>query len=415
MIRRPSRSALLAFVVGALASVPMPAAAATASLPGAGRDASSESHQVWAASAPVETAAATTAHFAAIARGLNQPDLVTNAGDSSGRLFIVEKVGRIRIWKPSAGLLRTPFLDIHRYVSGGSEQGLLGLAFPPDFRRTGYYYVNYTNKAGDTVINRYRVSSNRDRSGTSPTRILTIDQPYPNHNGGQLAFGPDGFLYIGMGDGGGAGDPGNRAQSVNSLLGKILRIDVSRASGGRNYSIPSNNPYVGTTGLDEIYAIGLRNPWRFSFDRSTHDLWIGDVGQNRYEEVDRALASSGAGRGANFGWRQLEGRHCFNPSTGCSTSGKVMPLVEYSHSAGRCSVTGGYVYRGTRYPSMRGRYIYGDFCSGEVFSTAASAASPAGRATHANTSYLISSFGEAQNGELYLTNLNGYVYHLTWG
>ena len=239
-----------------------------------------------------------------VASGFNRPVLVTHAGDGSGRLFVVEQTGRIRIIK--AGVtLATPFLDVSHRVSHGSEQGLLGLAFHPSYPAAPYIYVNFTDTRGYTIINRYTVSANPDViNPASGVRIMTISQPFSNHNGGNLVFGPDGFLYIGMGDGGGAGDPGNRAQSTSTLLGKILRIGINRTSGLGNYAVPASNPYVGKAGLDQIWARGLRNPWRFSFDRLTGQLWIGDVGQSRYEEVDRSSPAGGfpAGRGANFGW-----------------------------------------------------------------------------------------------------------------
>ena len=352
--------------------------------------------------------------FTSVATGLSKPVLVTHAGDGSGRIFIVEQVGRIRVKAPGGAL--STFLDIRSSVSKGSEQGLLGLAFHPNYESNGYFFVNYTNTAGDTIIKRYKVSSDPNKASTSGTKqILRVDQPYANHNGGHLAFGKDGYLYIGMGDGGSSGDPGNRAQNLNSLLGKMLRINVdSGSTSTRAYGIPSSNPYVGKTGRDEIWSRGLRNPWRWSFDRLTGDLWIGDVGQNRYEEVDRSKRlTSGAGKGANYGWRVMEGRHCYSPSSGCSTSGKVLPIVEYTHASGRCSVTGGYVYRGSASPVMAGGYFFADYCSGEIWAISAGASSPASRVLVHNTSYLISSFGEDEAGELYITDLaGGKVYRL---
>jgi glucose/arabinose dehydrogenase len=244
--------------------------------------------------------------------------------------------------------------------------------------------------------------------------LIKIAQPYSNHNGGMLAFGRDGLLYIGMGDGGGAGDPGNRAQSVNSLLGKILRMNVNGRSGGRPYAIPSTNPYVGRTGLDLIWSRGLRNPWRFSFDRATGDLWIGDVGQARYEEIDRSIrTSSGAGRGANYGWRQLEGRHCYRPSSGCRTSGMTMPVVETTHRSGDCAIIGGYVYRGTAYPKMTGGYLFADLCSHRIYAIAANATSPAIARVKLTISGTPSSFGETEDGTMLLTTLTGGVYRIT--
>jgi glucose/arabinose dehydrogenase len=342
--------------------------------------------------------------------GFVDPVLVTNAGDGSGRLFVVEQAGRIRIIDGGT-VLATPFLDLRGSITSGGERGLLGLAFHPNFATHPYVYVNFTDRNGNTAINRYRVSSDPnvlDRA--SGGRILTIGQPYANHNGGNIAFGPDGYLYIGMGDGGSAGDPGNRAQNVNSLLGKILRINVNGTSGAQQYRIPAGNPYVGRTGRDEIWSIGLRNPWRFSFDRVTGDLWIGDVGQANYEEIDRStVGGSRAGRGLNFGWRQLEGRHCYNPSSGCNRNGKFMPVVEYSHSQG-CSVTGGFVYRGTAVPALARLYVFADFCSGTIWTVPKGGVSPITKHLLMDTSMQISSFGEDEHGELYVVDIGGSIY-----
>jgi glucose/arabinose dehydrogenase len=346
-----------------------------------------------------------------IASGLSKPVLVTNAHDGSGRLFIVEKTGKIRILKNGA-LLPTPLINLTSQVSTGSEQGLLGLAFHPSFKTNGLFYVDFTRLNGDTVIDQYRVSPTNGNVAviSSVRHIIAIAQPYANHNGGDIVFGPDGYLYIGMGDGGSTGDPGNRAQNVNSLLGKILRINVNGSVGTQQYRIPAGNPYVGKTGRDEIWSLGLRNPWRFSFDRLTGDLWIGDVGQSNYEEIDRStVAGSARGRGVNFGWRQLEGRHCYNPATGCNRTGKLMPVVEYTHSEG-CSVTGGFVYRGTTIPSLVGRYVFGDYCSGRIWTVAKGAASPMTKSLLTDTNMLISSFGEDEHGELYVCDLSGTVY-----
>jgi glucose/arabinose dehydrogenase len=231
-----------------------------------------------------------------------------------------------------------------------------------------------------------------------------------------LAFGPDGFLYIGMGDGGAGGDPGNRAQNKESLLGKMLRIGINGTSGSKNYKVPGSNPYVGTFGWDPIWQIGLRNPWRWSFDRQTGDLWIGDVGQNEWEEVDRApMTASGPGRGVNWGWNRLEGTHCYPPGSSCSTSGKKMPLAQYSHGTGRCAVTGGYVYRGSDIPALVGGYVYGDYCSGEIWVVAANATAPATPTRLLDTNLLISSFGETGVGELMVTDLGGRLYRVDQG
>jgi len=355
--------------------------------------------------------------------GFVNPVLVTNAGDGSGRLFVVEQAGRIRIISGGT-VLPTPFLDLRGSITSGGERGLLGLAFHPNFALHPYIYVDFTDRNGNTAISRYRVSSNPnvvDRA--SGGRILTIGQPYPNHNGGNIAFGPDGYLYIGMGDGGSAGDPGNRAQNLNTLLGKMLRIDVDHSSGTKHYRSPSTNPYVGRTGLDEIWSSGLRNPWRWSIDAPTGQLWIGDVGQNRYEEVDRALRSgtTPAGRGLNYGWNVLEGRACYKPATGCSTAGKKMPLIVYGHSvsgADNCSVTGGFVYRGSAYPVLRGGYVFGDFCSGRIWlisaMTTGGIAPTLVRSDTAMPHLAISSFGLDERGELYVCDLaGGAIYRIT--
>jgi glucose/arabinose dehydrogenase len=351
-----------------------------------------------------------------VVSGLSSPLLVTHAGDGSGRLFVVEQTGRIRIVK-NGSLVSAPFIDLSRSVSDGGEQGLLGLAFHPKYATNGKLYLSYTDLAGSSVIREYRVlASNPDRvNGASGRTLLRVRQPYANHNGGHIAFGPDGYLYIGLGDGGDGGDPGNRAQSPATLLGKLLRIDVDARTGSLAYGIPRGNPYVGRTGLDQIWALGLRNPWRWSFDRTTGDLWIGDVGQGISEEVDRALASRGrnAGRGLNFGWRIMEGAHCFRPSSGCVRTGKTLPLAEYGHASGRCSITGGYVYRGNAYPDLVGAYFFADYCSGEIWYVDRASARGVTPTRVLDTDGMITSFGEDQGGELYLTDAAGTVFRIT--
>ena len=364
-------------------------------------------------------AAAPTATTIALQKvvDLAQPVLAIGAGDGSNRLFIVQKGGRIRIVK-NGNLLPTPFLDISSLVSQGSEQGLLGLAFSPAFKTNRRFYVNYTNRAGDTIVREYRArAGNPDVADPASARhVLTVDQPYANHNGGMLAFGKDGFLYIGMGDGGSGGDPGNRAQNRDQLLGKLLRINVNGFTRTRGYLIPSGNPYVGRAGRDEVWQIGLRNPWRFSFDKATGALWIGDVGQERYEEVDRvARTSSGPGRGVNWGWRVMEGTQCYLPASGCNRTGKALPLTTYSHAAnGRCAISGGYVYRGTAIPALAGWYVFGDYCSGEVWAVSSTAARPATpvRLLGSGSGRLIGGFGQGDDNELYLCDLNGTVYRI---
>ncbi len=349
-----------------------------------------------------------------VASGLDQPDFVSGAGDGSGRLFVVEQTGRVRIVKGST-VLATPFLDLHSLVSCCGERGLLGLAFHPEYATNGKLYVDYTDVNGNTVVAEYRRSaSSVDRADPATARVLLrVTQPYENHNGGMLAFGPDGYLYVGLGDGGSGGDPGNRAQSTSTLLGKILRIDVDGTTSTKAYRIPASNPYVGTTGLDEIWLRGVRNPWRFSFDRRTGDLWIGDVGQDAWEEVDHLTHASGGGRGANLGWRQMEASHCY--VSGCTRTGKTLPVAEYSHAGGRCAITGGYVYRGQVVGSLSGRYVFGDFCSGDVFLVGGTSGSVAGATGILATGLNISSFGEDDAGELYVVDLNGRLYRIVPG
>jgi glucose/arabinose dehydrogenase len=328
---------------------------------------------------------------------------ITHAGDGSGLLYVVEQGGRIIVLN-SAGSRLSTFLDISGSVTGGSEQGLLGLAFHPSFESNRRFFVNYTDNAGDTIIAEYRATSTRRADASSRRQIMKIDQPYANHNGGMITFGADGYLYIAMGDGGSGGDPQNRAQNLGSLLGKILRINVNS---GSPYSSPSTNPFVNRSGArDEIWHYGLRNPWRFSFDRSTRAMFLGDVGQNTWEEVDVTRSS-----GRNFGWRPMEGSHCY--ISGCSPSGKVLPIAEYSHSFG-CSVTGGYVYRGRSYSSLRGAYFYGDYCSGRIWALdAAAALRGTSRVRQVMDSALsISSFGENEAGEMFVCDHGGAVYRL---
>ncbi len=336
-----------------------------------------------------------------VTKGLAQPVFLTHTGDGSGRLFVVEQPGRIRIIQ--GGTLRgTPFLDIVARVRSGGERGLLGLAFHPKYSQNGRYIVNYTRiQDGATVVAEYRVSEDPNRSGLQEKVLLVIPQPYSNHNGGMVAFGPDGYLYIALGDGGSGGDPENRGQNPNELLGKILRIDVDRAPLQAPYAVPSDNPFAQSGGRPEIFATGLRNPWRFSFDRATGDLWAADVGQNDWEEIDLIRL------GGNYGWRIMEGTHCFKPRTGCASDGLTPPVAEYPNRHPRCSVTGGYVYRGTVLPAMRGQYVFGDYCSGEIMSLVKGAPE-----VLLSTGLRISSFGEDEAGELYVLGHEGSVHRL---
>ena len=340
---------------------------------------------------------------------VSDPVLAISPKGDRARLFIVTKGGRIRIVK-NGTLLPTAFLNISSKVSKGSEQGLLGLAFHPNFATNRRFYVNYTNANGNTVVRRYRASaSNPDvvERGSGRT-IIKIKQPYSNHNGGMIAFGKDGYLYIGTGDGGSGGDPGNRAQA-RDVAGQDAPHQRQRQDREEALPHPVSNPYVGRPGRNEIWQRGLRNPWRWSFDRSNGNLWIGDVGQGRYEEVDRVKrTSSGPGKAVNWGWRVMEGNHCYNPASGCKKSGKKRPLAEYSHSSnGRCAITGGYVYRGSTIPALKGWYLYGDYCSGEVWAVSATASRPASpvRLLGTGSGRLVSGFGEDASGELYLCDL----------
>ncbi len=332
---------------------------------------------------------------------------MTHANDGSGRLFVVEQPGRIRVMKN--GTLRAqPFLDITDRVDFGGERGLLGLAFHPAYRQNGRYVVNYSRASdGSTVVAEYRVSDDPDVSRRGEKILLLVAQPYGNHNGGMVAFGADGLLYIGMGDGGAAGDPRNRGQDGKDLLGKMLRIDVDR---GGPYAIPPDNPFAAGGGRPEIFAGGFRNPWRFSFDRETGLLWAADVGQNAWEEVDIVR------RGGNYGWKVMEGAHCFSPRRGCKKEGLVRPVAEYANRGPRCSVTGGYVYRGSRIPALRGTYLFGDYCSGEVFGLRDHDSLAKGGLTDPDvllrTGLNISSFGEDEAGELYVVGHGGTIHRI---
>ena len=332
------------------------------------------------------------------ATGFARPTEITHAGDE--RLFLVQQAGAIKIINPDGSVNPTNFLSLPSSVvlSSGNEQGLLGLAFHPNYAQNGFFYVNYTRSGdGDTVIARYSVSANNPNvaDATSGTVLLTVDQPFSNHNGGSIKFGPDGYLYIGMGDGGSGNDPGNRAQNINDNLGKMLRIDVD---GPAPYGIPANNPYVGVTGNDEIWAIGLRNPWKFSFDRSTGELWIADVGQSAAEEINRV---NGSTAGINYGWKCYEGT-IERPN--CPVNGVVytMPLVNIPRSQGVCSITGGYVYRGTTYPNFIGKYFFTDICFDKIGMVAEN-----GTITYSSSLAAVSSvtsFGEDINGQLYFVS-----------
>lgn len=350
---------------------------------------------------------------------LVRPVFLTHAGDGSDRLYIVEQAGRILILEDGV-LLPDPFLDIRvRVKDTGNEQGLLGLAFPPDYSRTLEFYVNYTAQGNQTVVSRFNASPANSLLALegSEEKLLTIPQPATNHNGGMLLFGPDNMLWIGTGDGGAADDRFRNGQNPDSLLGKMLRIDVL-GQRGRGYDIPDDNPWVdrnweGQPVRDEVWAVGLRNPWRYAFDPATGDLWIADVGQNLYEDVH--FVPAGSAGGLNFGWPLMEGAHCFPPGRTCDPTGLEQVVAEFPHGTGDCSVTGGYVYRGSDWPAMIGLYVVGDFCSGRIW-TVANAGSPSAPDWQvrelADTDHNISSFGEDADGELYLLDLEGGVYRM---
>ncbi|MGE5220984.1 MAG: PQQ-dependent sugar dehydrogenase [Omnitrophica WOR_2 bacterium] len=376
------------------------------------------------------------------ASGFNKPVFITNAKDGSGRIFIVEQPGRIRIIK-NGQIQATDFLDISDRVLYSGEEGLLGLAFPPDFSARKYFYVYYTGKDQNNRVSRFRVGADGNGIAASEELIILIKHPnYTNHNGGQLAFGPDGYLYIGTGDGGGAGDPQGNAQNLGSLLGKILRIDTEKSGQNTNpainlnilflpfmlnssinppappYQIPPTNPFINKSGArPEIWAYGMRNPWRFSFDAQTGNLYIADVGQGLYEEID--FQPAGSSGGLNYGWNIMEGLHCYNAAT-CNTSGLTLPVWEYPHGTNNtngCAVIGGYVYHGNSFPAMQGIYFYGDYCSGNIWGLVNSGGSwqgtPAGQPL-LKAPFQISSFGLDETGNLYLSDLtNGKIYRIT--
>lgn len=345
--------------------------------------------------------------------GLARPVWVGSAPGDHDRLFILEQhTGQIRIWRKSTGTFNPqPFLTISP-VSTGNEQGLLGLAFHPDYQNNGYFYVSFTNPA--TRIVRYTRTTEDTANAASAFQIFTVNQPFTNHNGGGIAFGPDGFLYIGLGDGGSANDPGNRAQNMGDVLGKMLRIDVD---GGSPYVVPPSNPFVGTTARQEIWHLGLRNPWRWSFDRVTGDMYIGDVGQNAIEEIDFQPAGVG---GLNYGWRCMEGNNCTGLSgCTCNSPSLTMPIHTYTHSFG-CSVTGGFVYRGCAIPELRGTYFFADYCSARIWTfryennvvsefRERTAEMAPGMGVNVTS---ISSFGEDLDGELYIVSLGGRIFKI---
>ena len=350
------------------------------------------------------TVALTTIHLEKVGEDFHNPVYVTSPpGDS--RLFVVEQAGRIRVMK-NGHTLPVPFLDIASSVSSGGERGMLSMAFHPEYRTNGWFFVNYTDRNGDTHIERFKVSSNPDVADARSARlILKVDQPYSNHNGGLVMFGPDGMLYIGMGDGGSGGDPHGNGQNPRALLGKMLRINVSRAE---PYTIPVGNPFAnGVSGAPEVWATGMRNPWRFAFDRVAGMLYIADVGQDRTEEVDVVPANR---PGVNYGWNIMEGKRCYR-TAGCNREGLEMPAVAYDHGSGVCSVIGGYVYRGRRIPQIVGTYFYSDYCTGWLRSFRYENGSAIDlRSWTMEDIGNVVSFGEDSAGELYIVAENGKIY-----
>ncbi len=349
--------------------------------------------------------------------GFQLPVFLTHAGDGSGRSFVVEKTGKI--WVIDGGAVQPiPFLDVSdKITTAGNEQGLLGMAFAPNFAASGHFFVNYTDRQGTTVVERYTVSDN-DRNLADPQSaftVITVAQPASNHNAGMLDFGPDGYLYVPLGDGGAANDRFGHGQNPDTLLAKILRLDVT-SDPTQPYLIPADNPFVnadwnGRPVRDEVWAIGLRNPWRTSFDRVTGDFWIADVGQNQIEEVN--VVRPGAPGGYNFGWPIMEGLSCFNTAN-CDQSGLMLPVIDYRHVGGNCSVTGGYVYRGSAFPQWNGIYFYGDYCSGRIWALAPDGSGGWSNAEVLDSNLTLSSFGEDEVGELYALDYgSGVIYRLT--
>jgi glucose/arabinose dehydrogenase len=394
-----------------------PSAGSASPTPGVSPPATPESSQVPAPATPGSTGSPPGSPTAApsfdpaglrvelepLADAFEAPLAAVDPGDGSGRIFVVERGGAIWIVGPD-GRADAPFLDISGRITAGGERGLLGLAFHPEFPDDPRFFVNYTDGEGDTRVSSFTVRA--PDAGTADAEseevLLRIDQPYSNHNGGVLVFGPEGYLHVGMGDGGSGGDPHDNGQRTDTLLGKILRIDVDEPSGDQPYGIPGDNPFAdGREGRAEILHWGLRNPWRMSFDRATGDLWIGDVGQNSWEEIDVARAGR---RGLNFGWARTEGFHCFPPGEGCARESLHMPVAEYGREGG-CTVVGGHVYRGSAQPALSGAYLFADYCAGSIWVVDAARDERQEPILVAETGRSISSFGEDAAGELLVTDI----------
>lgn len=338
------------------------------------------------------------------------PLAITAPHDGSGRLFVASQDGRAWVVGADGSTGSTPLLDVRGRITSGGERGLLGLASHPAFPSDPRVFVDYTDRNGNTVVSSFRLdASDPDRlDAGSEVVVFQATQPFPNHNGGALAFGPDGDLYISLGDGGSGGDPQGNGQNLDAVLGKVLRIDVDHPAAGSEYGIPADNPFAGDPSKrHEIWLYGLRNPWRMSFDRATGDLWIGDVGQGSREEVDVARAGVG---GLNFGWNRMEGNSCFQPALGCDRAGLTLPVVDYGHDLG-CVVIGGVVYRGSRYPILRGGYVYADYCSGRAWVLDPAASTPVAVEV-GNIGGGVAAFGEDETGEVYVANLDGTVSRL---
>ena len=349
------------------------------------------------------TTLATATELELVADGLPQPTAITHAGDGTNRLFVVLQGGQIMIVE-DAQVLTEPFLDIRDLISTGGERGLLDVAFHPDYAQNGILFVNYTDTQGDTVVARYQLSDNPNQADPDSGRVvLTVEQPRSNHNGGQTRFGPDGYLYIALGDGGGGGDPFENGQDLTTLLGALLRIDVDTTE---PYAIPADNPFVSDPDArDEIWAYGLRNPWRFSFDRETGDLWIADVGQGNWEEIN--LQPAGSAGGENYGWNVMEGTHCFPPGANCDADSLVLPVLEYANADGHCSVTGGYRYRGEALANLQGAFVFGDYCSGTIWAASEDSDGDWISEVLLETGFRIATFGEDEAGELYVADHGG--------
>jgi glucose/arabinose dehydrogenase len=438
IIARPVRSGLLAVMAilvvacGSATSSPPGAASPPASTPTAAGSATTIASSPASPSAAPSVSAApspsvlvapspaiafdpttTKIQLEKVVGGLNSPLAAVNAGDGSERLFVVEQPGRVKIIRDGQ-VVDPPFLDIRGRIASGGERGLLGIAFAPGFPADPRVFVDYTDLNGDTVVSSFSVPPGTpDQADPGTERILLrIDQPFPNHNGGALAFGPDDDLYVATGDGGSGGDPMGNGQNLDTLLGKLLRIRPAAADAtGPPYTIPSDAPFASRTGArPEVFAYGLRNPWRFSFDRATGDLWIGDVGQGAWEEVDHWPAGSGFAGGPDFGWNIMEGRHCYDATT-CRQDGLVLPVAEYGHDQG-CAIVGGYVSRDPAEPTLWGGYLFGDSCTGRIWGLDASASAPK-PAVLLDSGRSISSFGQDEAGRLYLTDLgSGELYRI---